>query len=87
MAPTEFRWIDWNLEQATKHGCTVDEVESVVRNAGRGFPRKMSGKWFVQGRGIGGRMIEVFYLIDDDEVTAFVVHAMPVTTRRRRGGR
>jgi hypothetical protein len=57
----------------------------VVRNAGRGFPRKRdSEKWLVVGRGIGGRFIEVIYLLDDDG-TAFVIHAMPLTTRRRRG--
>jgi hypothetical protein len=87
VTPTDFRWIAWNVEQVTKHGCTVEEIQSVVWNAGRGFPRKIAGKWFVQGRGIGGRMIEVFYVMDEDDTTAFVIHAMPVTTRRRRGGR
>jgi hypothetical protein len=83
--PTEFRWIEWNLEHATKHGCTVEEIESVVRNARRGYPRKVDrGKWQVVGRGMAGRMIEVVYVPDDDGV-AFVIHAMPLTTRRRRG--
>jgi hypothetical protein len=38
----------------------------------------------VIGRGIGGRLIEVVYVLDEDG-TAFVIHAMPLTTRRRRG--
>lgn len=84
MAPEHFRWIDWNREHATKHGCSIDEIESVVRNAGRGFPRKSDRKkWQVIGRGTGERVIEVVYVLDDDG-TAFVIHAMPFTTRRRR---
>jgi hypothetical protein len=87
MFSTEFRWNDWNYEQATKHHCTVAEIQSVVRNAGHGYPRKYGrGKWLVNGRGIGGRMIEVIYVLDADE-TVYVIHAMPLTTRRRRGGR
>ena len=85
MAPDAFRWIEWNLEHATKHGCTVAEIESVVQSAGHGFPRKRDKKkWLVVGRGLGGRIIEVVYLLDDDG-TAFVIHAMPLTTRRKRG--
>jgi hypothetical protein len=83
--PTQFRWIEWNRDHATKHECSIPEVESVVRHAGRGFPRKRDRKkWLVIGRGTGGRVIEVVYLLDDDG-TAFVIHAMPLTTRRRRG--
>ena len=84
MVPTRFRWIEWNREHATKHGCTIREIESVVRNAGRGFPRKHDRKkWLVIGRGTGGRMIRVIYLLDPDG-NAFVIHAMPLTTRRHR---
>ena len=84
MTPSRFRWIEWNREHATKHGCTVPEIESVVRNAGRGFPRKRDReKWMVVGRGAGGRVVRVIYVLDDDD-TAFIIHAMPMTTRRRR---
>ena len=61
------------------------EIESVVRNAHRGFPRKAgNGKWLVEGLGTGGRIVRVIYLRDEDG-RAFVIHAMPLTTRRRRG--
>ena len=84
MPPAEFRWIDWNREHATKHGCTIREIESVVRNTGRGFPRKIDReRWLVIGRGTGDRLIRVIYLLDDDGA-AFVIHAKPLTTRRRR---
>jgi hypothetical protein len=81
----EFRWNEWNIEHATKHGCTVEEIESVVKNAGRGWPRLgENGKYTVESRGRGARMIRVIYVIDP-EGTLYVIHAMPLTTRRRRG--
>jgi len=84
VAPTQFRWNDWKLDHATKHGCRIDEIESVVRNAGRGFPRRIGpDKWYVQERGTAGRMIRVIYLLSPAPV-AYVIHAMPLTTRRRR---
>jgi len=85
MTPTDFRWIGWNLDHSTKHGCKVHDIEYVVRNAGRGFPRRLDKeKWLVNGREPSGRTIKVIYLLDDDDTTAFVIHAMPLTTRRRR---
>ena len=84
MAPDQFRWIDWNREHATKHGCSIEDIEFVVKRAARGFPRKSARKtWLVIGRGAGSQLMEVVYLLDDDG-TAFVIHAMPLTTRRRR---
>ena len=29
----EFRWNAWNLDHATRHGCTIPEIESVVLRA------------------------------------------------------
>jgi hypothetical protein len=42
-----------------------------------------TNEWF-QGRGKGNRMVQVAYILDPDG-TIFVIHAMPLTTRRRRG--
>ena len=82
-----FHWNEWNVEQATKQGCTLPEIESVVRNAGRGYPRYVgNGKWLVYGRGTSGRMTEDIFVLDADH-TIYVIHAMPVTLRRRRGAR
>ena len=82
-----FRWNEWNREHATRHGCTIDEIESVVRRGGRGFPRKIgNGKYQVVGRGSGNRMVEVVYIRDPQPAdTLYVIHAMPLTLRRRRG--
>ena len=86
-----FRWNDWNLEHATKHGCTVPEIEAVVRREVRNRRMKsMDGdKHYVEGRGIGDRMIAVIFIFDRvkqaEEETIYVIHAMPLTTQRRRG--
>jgi hypothetical protein len=80
----KFRWNAWNLDHATAHGCQIEEIESVVRHPGRGFPQKVGGdKLMVEGRGTGGRMIHVVYVLDEDG-SYYVIHAMPLTTRRRR---
>jgi phage-related protein len=81
---TDFRWNAWNLEHATKHGVAVHEVEHVVRNARRPYPRDIGDeKWLVEGRGQGDRFVRVIYVLDMDG-TIYVLHAMPLTTRRRR---
>jgi len=80
-----FRWNGWNSEHVAKHGCAPAEAERVVRGAGRGWPRNIGdGKWRVEGRGQGGRVIEVVFVRDPDR-TLYIIHAMPLTTRRRRG--
>ena len=93
-----FRWNEWNLEHATKHGCTVPEIEMVIRRElshGRG-KKVGDSKWAVQGRGTGNRMIHCVFVYDlkrEEEVkeqaksTIYVIHAMPLTLRRRRGGK
>jgi uncharacterized DUF497 family protein len=79
----DFRWIDWNIEKVEKHGCTVQEAQQIVNRPARGFPRRSGEKYKVQGRGRGGRWVQVVYLIDPDGVI-FVIHAMLLTSRRRR---
>jgi hypothetical protein len=82
-----FRWIEWNRDHATLHGCEIPEIESVVRRARRHEVRNIGGgKWRVIGRGTGDRVVEVIFLRDPDG-TLFVIHAMPLITRRRRRGR
>ena len=83
----EFRWNDWNLEHATKHGIHPLEAERVVDSAGPRWPRKTGRRrYMVQGRGHGGRLVQVVYVLDPGG-TIFIIHAMPLTRRRRRGGR
>ena len=75
------------MEHATRHGVSIAEAEYVVRRARRPFPRYMgNGKWAVEGRGQGDRMVLVLYIVDPQD-TLYVIHASPLTTRRRRGSR
>lgn len=80
----DFRWNEWNLDHAAKHGVSPAEAEGVVRNARKPYPRGIGNdKWIVEGRGQGGRFVRVIFLIDDDDAI-YIIHAMPLTTRRRR---
>jgi hypothetical protein len=78
-----FRWNEWNLTHATRHGVGPEEIEAVVRGAARPYPQRQGrGKWVVIGRGTGGRFVQVIYLLDADG-TRYVIHAMPVRRPRR----
>ncbi|MGD0462521.1 MAG: hypothetical protein ABSB74_08535 [Tepidisphaeraceae bacterium] len=82
-----FRWNEWNLDHVTRHGVSVVEAEKVVRRASRPWPRRAGErKWIVEGRGLGDRPVRVVYLVDSDDAI-FIIHAMPLTTRRRRRSR
>jgi uncharacterized DUF497 family protein len=78
-----FRWIEWNRLHIGEHGVDCEEAELVVRNAEPPFPRKCGDeKWLVIGRGRGGRLVQVIYIIDPDK-TIFVIHARPLTQREK----
>lgn len=75
----EFRWNQWNVDHATQHGVGVVEIESLLDAARAPFPEyRGDGKWLVQGRGMGGRFIQAIYLLED-EGSAYVIHARPLT--------
>jgi hypothetical protein len=79
---TDFRWNAWNEDHATKNGCSIQEIESVVCRHLRQARHNGPEKWILQGRGQGDRVIQVVFLYDPDG-TLFVIHAMPLSTRRR----
>jgi uncharacterized DUF497 family protein len=80
----QFRWIDWNRDHIAEHGVEMEEAEMVVRNAKPPFPEEIEDeKLIVKGRGIGGRFLQVVYLLDPDG-TAFVIHARPLTEREKK---
>jgi len=80
----QFRWIDWNRDHIAEHGVDPDETELIVRQAKKPFPRKIEeDKWLVIGRGMGGRFVQVIYVVDADK-TVFVIHARPLTNREKR---
>ena len=75
----EFRWIEWNVDHIAKHGVSPDEAERVVESARSPFPERLENeKWLVMGRGGGGRMLQVVFVLDEDG-TVFVIHARPLT--------
>jgi uncharacterized DUF497 family protein len=77
----EFRWNAWNLDHATRHGISSDESETLVR---RGPARHIGeNKYRVRGRGIGDRLIQVIYVIDQSE-SLYIIHARPLTDREKR---
>ena len=80
----QFRWIDWNRDHIAEHGVDPDEAEMVVRQARPPFPEQIEqDKWIVKGRGIGGRSLQVIFLLDPDDVV-FVIHARPLTQREKK---
>ncbi|HTQ39149.1 MAG TPA: hypothetical protein VMJ32_08970 [Pirellulales bacterium] len=79
-----FRWIEWNLEKVAKHGVTPDEAERIIETARRPYPTLLTDdRWFAIGRGSGGRLIQVAFLLDEDG-TVFVIHARPLTEKEKR---
>ena len=79
-----FRWNDWNLEHATKHGVTPEEAELVVESARAPFPEQIGDdKLLVMGRGIGGRYVQVIYVVDDDGAL-YIIHARPLTDHQKK---
>jgi uncharacterized DUF497 family protein len=77
----EFRWNDWNLDHAIRHGVSPGESELLVQ---RGSARHIGdNKYRVVGRGSGGRWIQVIYIIDPPGMF-YVIHARPLTDREKR---
>ena len=82
--PFDFRWIAWNIGKVEGHGLAAEDVEHVVNNARRPYPKPLGNeKWLVIGPTRGGRVIQAIYLVDSDE-RLFVIHARPLTPKERR---
>ena len=80
----DFRWNEWNIEHLAKHGVDPCEAEQVVGNARPPFPLyRGDGKWLVWGRGRGGRLLQVAFVIDEDD-SVYVIHARALTDREKR---
>ena len=79
-----FRWNDWNIEHVAMHGVDPEEAEQVVRQATQPFPlRYPDEKFMVWGPGRGGRLLQVFFVTDEDQ-TIYVIHARPLTDQEKR---
>jgi uncharacterized DUF497 family protein len=80
----EFRWNEWNEEHLARHGITPEEAEDVVRGAQSPFPLVQDDeKYLVWGPGSGGRLLQVVFVIDQDDAV-FVIHARPLTNLEKK---
>lgn len=80
----EFRWIEWNIGKVASHGVSPDEAEQVVSRAVEPYPRyRGDGKLLVWGPTWAGRLLQVVYVLDEDD-TVFVIHARPLTGAEKR---
>ncbi|HVS72304.1 MAG TPA: hypothetical protein VHQ47_13700 [Phycisphaerae bacterium] len=80
----EFRWNDWNIDHATKHGVSVAEIEFLITTARPPFPEyRGDGRWLVQGPGFGGRYIQSIHVVDA-EGSLYVIHARPLMDSEKR---
>jgi uncharacterized DUF497 family protein len=80
----QFRWNEWNREHIGVHGVDPEEAEIVVRGHEQPYPLwRPDDKWLIRGRGRGGRLLQVVYVLDED-LTVYVIHARPLTEREKR---
>jgi hypothetical protein len=75
------RWNDWNIDHATRHGVTIKEMERIILAGPARFVG--DGKYSVVGRGVGGRWIQVIYLISPAECY-YPIHARELTDAEKR---
>lgn len=79
-----FRWNDWNLNHIAEHGISAKEAEFLIEGALPPYPRVMGGgKHIVIGRLPDGSYGQVIFVYDDDQ-TAYVIHARPLTDLEKR---
>ena len=79
----DFRWLEWNVEHLARHGVDLEEAEGVVRAASNPYPQRIADhKLLVWGAGRGGRLLQVIFVLDEDQ-TAFVIHARELTNREK----
>jgi uncharacterized DUF497 family protein len=79
-----FRWIEWNIDKVEAHGLSPEQVEFVVNNARRPYPKPIGNeKWLVIGDTRSGRTIQAIYVVDA-AASLFVIHARPLTLKERR---
>jgi len=80
----DFRWNGWNRAKVEGHGVTPADAERVVAGASSPYPLyRGDGKYLVWGKGAGGRLLQVVFVIDEDG-TIFVIHARPLTPGEKR---
>jgi uncharacterized DUF497 family protein len=73
-----------DLDHATQHGVSTDEIERVIFNAEAPYPEQCGDeKFLVIGRGAGGRFVQVVFVVDEDG-PIYPIHARPLNDRVKR---
>jgi hypothetical protein len=63
-----FSWNQANIDHIWKHRIFPADAEYVLRNAGKGFPRKIGdGKWLVKGQTEAGTYLQVIFIYPPDD--------------------
>jgi uncharacterized protein len=80
----EFRWNQWNIEHIARHGVDPGDAEAVVEEAEAPYPQaSREDKWLVWGPAPDGELLQVVFVLDDDD-TVFVIHARRLTDNEKR---
>ncbi len=80
----EFRWIEWNIDKVVDHGVTPEDAQSVVEEATDPYPQhREDDRFLVWGATSTGRLVQVVFLLDEDDMV-FIIHARPLTEREKR---
>jgi uncharacterized protein len=79
-----YRWNVWNVGHIAEHGISPADAEYLVDRARRPYPKIIGDdKRLVIGQTPSGLYVQVIYVLDDDG-TAYVIHARPLTDREKR---
>lgn len=80
----DFRWNEWNTEHVARHEVEPEAAELVVEGARAPYPRRIDeDKLLVWGPGPAGELLQVIFVLDEDG-TAFILHARPLSEREKR---
>ena len=80
----EFRWIEWSIDKVGDHEVTPEEAEYVAEGATDPYPQhREDDKFLVWGATPAGRLVQVVFVLDEDD-TVFIIHARPLTEREKR---
>ena len=80
----EFRWVEWNIDKVADHGVTPEEAADVVEGAASPYPQhREDDKFLVWGPTAAGRLLQVVFLVDEDDAV-FIIHARLLTDKEKR---
>lgn len=83
-----FDWDEANLEHVTKHGFTPEDAEAAVLDSNRvsSFAKQSANgekRFGVIGRGTGGDMLHVVFVVRTGKVRPFHLREANTTEKRR----